>query len=94
MGVEVTKLPPSLSVASEDTLCPQSLSEPGLTLNLAARRIGGTTAVATASVLGARESADEEARSDDIMEWVLSGRLRKMEGENVSSLLLEDFSLA
>lgn len=92
IGVEVTKLPPSLSMVSEDTLCPQSLSELGLALNLVASRLGAPAVVATPSILAGTGIADEWVWSDDIMELVWSGRLRKMEGEKVSSLLLEDFS--
>lgn len=88
----MTKLPPSLSVVSEDTLCPPSLSELGLTLNLTASRLGAAAAVVTPSILAGMGIADEWVRSDDVMEWVWSGRLRKMEGEKVSSLLLQNFS--
>jgi hypothetical protein len=86
MGVEVIKLLPSLS---EETFCPQSLSELGLMLTLAECRLGG----ATPSIFVGIGIADEWVWSGDIMEWVWSGRLRKMDGENVSSLLV-DFSLA
>lgn len=87
----MTKLPPSLSMVSE-RLCAQSLSELGLTLNRAASLLGG--AVGTASDLGMGiEDVEEWAWSDEDMERVWLGRLRKIEGENESSLLAEDFSL-
>lgn len=88
------KLPPSLSVVSE-RLCAQSLSELGLMLNLAASLLGGAAAAeVTASVLGMGiEHVEEWAWSEEDMERVWSGRLRKMEGENVSCLPPEDFSL-
>lgn len=85
MGVEVTKLPPSVS---------ERLSEPGLTLNR--RLLGGAVAAGLDFWIG----------TEEVGEWaglwvawpgeeedVRSGRLRKMEGEKVSSLLAADFSL-
>lgn len=64
-------------------------------LNLAAKLRGG----AAKSDLGWGTDGGVGERvqlwSGEVMEWVEFGRLRKMDGENVSSLLLEpeDFSL-
>ena len=91
MGVEVAKVPPSAS----EVLCVMSLSELGLTLILAATRPLLLLVAATMALdLGTGTAGvGERVLSGDDMEWVWSGRLRKMEGENVSSLLLEDFSV-
>lgn len=95
----MAKLALSLSVVSERLLlCIQSLSDPGLILNLLARpRIG--TGMALVSDFGTgMDEVGERVGLDpgEDMECVKLGRLRNMEGENVSSLLLRegDFSSA
>ncbi len=54
--------------------------------------VSGLTTETEAAVAAAREWEQEWEWSGDNMEWELSGRLRKMEGEKVR--LREDLSLA
>ena len=92
MGVEVTN---SLSVAaSDERLWTQSLSEPGLVLNLEATLPDGAETKAESGLTAAMGAGTppREAWSGDDMDTELSGRLRKMEGEKVR--LREDLSWA